>query len=201
MGVVEIFWFNYTSPPLNFDDLSKQARGMRFLLVDRITQFQPGESISAVKNLSLAEEYLADHFPGFPVMPGVLMLESLVQTGAWLMRMTEDFRYSTILLKQAKALKFNNFMKPGMTLKITASVHKRSEREYVFKAEGIPQAGIETAQTVPSAVSARITLEQRNLADENPEMAKVDERLIAEFRKILPQIWSGQEMAAVGSHQ
>jgi len=117
------------------------------------------------------------------------------------MRMTEDFRYSTILLKQAKALKFNNFMKPGMTLKITASVHKRSEREYVFKAEGIPQTGIETARTVPSAVSARITLEQRNLADENPEMAKSDERQIGEFRKLLPQIWSGQDMATVESHQ
>src|SRR5690606_16505029 len=89
-------------------------RIMRFLLVDRITTYQAGESITAVKNLSLAEEYLADHFPGFPVMPGVLMLESLVQTSAWLMRITEDFRYSTLLLKEAKALKFNNFMKPGM---------------------------------------------------------------------------------------
>lgn len=196
MGVVEVFWFNYTSPPLNFDDFAKRARGMRFLLVDRITHFQPGESISAVKNLSLAEEYLADHFPGFPVMPGVLMLESLVQTGAWLMRLSEDFRYSTILLKQAKALKFNNFMKPGMTLKISATVHKRTEREYVFKAEGIPGTGLETVASVPSAVSARITLEQFNLAERNPEMAKSDERQIAEFKQLLPQIFPGAKTSA-----
>ena len=46
---------------------------------------------SRVKNLSLAEEYLSDHFPGFPVMPGVLMLEALTQAGAWLVRELEDF--------------------------------------------------------------------------------------------------------------
>lgn len=168
---------------------------MRFLLVDRITSFAPGESITAVKNLSLAEEYLADHFPGFPVMPGVLMLESLVQASAWLMRITEDFRFSTILLKEAKALKFNNFMKPGMTLKVTSTVHKRSEREYVFKAEGIPQHG-QTVGDVASAVSARITLEQRNLAEQHPELAKSDQRQITEYRNLWSQVWTPERRNA-----
>lgn len=162
---------------------------MRFFLVDRITQLHVGESISAVKNLTLAEEYLADHFPGFPVMPGVLMLESLVQTSAWLMRVTEDFQYSTILLKQAKALKFNNFMKPGMILKISAKVLKRSEREYTFKAEGIPVYETSATEAVPSAVSARIILEQQNLRDQNPELAKSDQTQIAEFQNLWQQIW------------
>lgn len=162
---------------------------MRFLLVDRIMSFEAGESITAVKNLSLAEEYLADHFPGFPVMPGVLMLESLVQASAWLMRITEDFRFSTILLKEAKALKFNNFMKPGMTLKVTSTVHKRSDREYVFKAEGIPQQD-KNGGDVATAVSARITLEQRNLAEQNPEMAKADQRQISEYRSLWSQVWA-----------
>ena len=56
---------------------------MRFNLVDRIVEVQPGRSLQAVKNLTLGEEYLADHFPTFPVMPGVLMLETLVEAGAW----------------------------------------------------------------------------------------------------------------------
>ncbi len=86
---------------------------MRFLLVDRILSLEPGESVTAIKNVSLAEEYLADHFPGYPVLPGVMMLECLVQAGAWLMRSTEDFRYSMILLKQAKALKYNTSSGPA----------------------------------------------------------------------------------------
>ncbi len=57
---------------------------MKFLLVDRIESIQPGQRIVTTKALTLAEEYLADHFPAFPVMPGVLMLEALVQSAAWL---------------------------------------------------------------------------------------------------------------------
>src|SRR5262249_9191724 len=125
---------------------------MRFSLIDRITELQPGEQISGVKNVSLAEEYLQDHFPGFPILPGVLMVEALVQTSAWLMRATEEFRYSTVLLKEARAVKFNNFVTPGKALQIQCSVQKREAGEYTFKAA----ATVEGA----SAVSAKITLRQ-----------------------------------------
>jgi len=54
---------------------------MRFHLVDRIVEVKPGRSLKAIKNLTLGEEYLADHFPTFPVMPGVLMLQTLVEAG------------------------------------------------------------------------------------------------------------------------
>ena len=107
---------------------------MRFCLVDQIIEMHPGESITAVKNLTSGEEYLADHFPGFPIMPGVLMVESLVQTGAWLMRHTENFAYSTILLKEARAVKFSHFVKPGQTLQTHCKVHKRDGNEYTLKA-------------------------------------------------------------------
>ena len=50
---------------------------MRFNLIDKIVEVQAGSSLKAIKNLTLGEEYLADHFPTFPVMPGVLMLETL----------------------------------------------------------------------------------------------------------------------------
>ena len=52
---------------------------MRFTLLDRIVEVEPGKSITAVKAVSLSEEYLADHFPRFPVLPGVFMLEAMTQ--------------------------------------------------------------------------------------------------------------------------
>src|SRR5690606_24309448 len=101
-----------------------------------IISLDKGKSVQTIKSLSLAEEYLADHFPGFPVLPGVLMLESMVQAGAWLMRYTEDFQYSTILLKQAKALRFNNFVTPGRTLTVNVSVHEWKDELCVLKGSG-----------------------------------------------------------------
>jgi 3-hydroxyacyl-[acyl-carrier-protein] dehydratase len=69
---------------------------MRFTLLDRITDLEVGKRITASKSLSLAEEYLADHFPSAPVMPGVMMLEALVQASAWLVRVSEDFARALI---------------------------------------------------------------------------------------------------------
>ena len=155
---------------------------MRFSLIDRIQTLEAGKSVTAVKNLSLAEEYLADHFPGFPVMPGVLMLEALVQAGAWLLRYTDDFQFSTILLKQAKAVRFNSFVVPGKTLSVTATVHERSGNQCVLKASGTMDG--------TSTVSARLTLEQFNLADKNPSLRNSDERQIKAMRQLFAQIWS-----------
>lgn len=157
---------------------------MRFTLVDRITSLEPGVSVTAVKSLSQAEEYLMDHFPGFPVMPGVLMLESLVQASAWLMRHTEDFKYSQILLKQAKALKFSNLVTPGKILEVTSTVHERSEREWVFKGTGTVDGG--------PAVSVRFTLEQFNLRENNPALGHSDKLCVATLRKLFEQLWGPQ---------
>src|SRR6266849_9240574 len=95
---------------------------MRFNLVDEIRQLEPGRKIQAVKNLTLGEEYLADHFPTFPVMPGVLMLQTLLEAGAWLLRITEDFRHSVIVLREAKNVKYGNLVEPGRTLNVTVEL-------------------------------------------------------------------------------
>ncbi|MGH7128092.1 MAG: 3-hydroxyacyl-ACP dehydratase FabZ family protein [Planctomycetaceae bacterium] len=154
---------------------------MRFSLIDRITSLEPGRSITAIKTLSLAEEYLADHFPGFPVMPGVLMLESMVQAGAWLMRATGEFRHSTILLKQAKAVRFNNFVLPGQTLTVELTVLKQAEDQWTFKGTGTVQGA--------GAVNARLVLDQFNLADHNPDMAKSDQLRTETMRELFTQLW------------
>ena len=74
---------------------------MRFSLVDRITELSEGKHITAIKVLTLAEEYLADHFPRFPVMPGVMMLEAMYQASAWLIRKSEDFAHTMVVLREA----------------------------------------------------------------------------------------------------
>src|SRR5262245_53421413 len=149
---------------------------MRFTLIDRILSIDPGKSITAVKSLSLAEEYLADHFPGFPVMPGVLMVESLVQAGAWLVRHSVDCKHSAIRLKQARAVKFVNFVSPGRSLTVSVELQSWNGNECTLKGSGMVDG--------QSAVSAKLTLERFNLADRNPELAAADAHQIRKAREL-----------------
>lgn len=156
---------------------------MRFLLIDRITELDPQKSITAVKNLSMAEEYLADHFPGFPVMPGVLMLETLIQAGGWLIRQAEDFAHSTIMLKEVRAIRYNNFVSPGNTLVVQMTVKKQNGNIWDFNGSGTVNG--------ESAVSAKLTLEAFNLSDLNPSLAESDELRRKTYRDLFQQIWAG----------
>ncbi len=109
---------------------------MRFSLIDRIIELEPGNHITAIKSLTMAEEYLADHFPHFPVMPGVLMLEAMTQAAAWLVRASEDFAHSIVVLRQASNVKYAQFVEPGQTLTVMAEILKSSETETKVKATG-----------------------------------------------------------------
>ena len=154
---------------------------MRFLLIDRIIDFQPGARITAVKTLSLAEEYLADHFPNFPVMPGVLMLESMTQAAAWLIRLSEDFAHSIVTLKQAANVKYGQFVEPGQLLTVTAEIISQTERETKVKAQGSVDGR--------TTVSARLVLERYNLADLGPVEAGADEEVLDHLRDLLPILY------------
>jgi 3-hydroxyacyl-[acyl-carrier-protein] dehydratase len=72
---------------------------MRWIWIDRFVEFQRGKSAKAVKNLSLAEDYFDEHFPGYPVMPATLILEGLAQTGGILVGDANDFREKVVLAK------------------------------------------------------------------------------------------------------
>src|SRR5438552_17726203 len=109
---------------------------MRFNLVDRIVEVIPDRRLRAVKNLTLGEEYLADHFPTFPVMPGVLMLQTLVEAGAWLLRLSEDFRHSIIVLREAKNVKYGTFMDPGKTMVATVEQAETTDAFVTVKGKG-----------------------------------------------------------------
>src|SRR3954452_13021297 len=72
---------------------------MRWIWIDRFTEFESKKKAVAVKNLSMAEDIFADHFPGYPVMPASLMLEGLAQTGGILVGEANDFREKVVLAK------------------------------------------------------------------------------------------------------
>jgi 3-hydroxyacyl-[acyl-carrier-protein] dehydratase len=149
---------------------------MRFVLIDRIVDVQRGKSLVAVKNLSLAEEYLSDHFPGFPVMPGVLMLEALTQAGAWLLRDMEDFKHSIILLKQAKTIKYGSFVEPGRQLELRVTLESHDDTQASFKG-----AGVIDGQTM---VNGRFTLTRYNLRDKNPSLHATDSMIVENLRDL-----------------
>src|SRR5947208_12697050 len=109
---------------------------MRFNLVDRILEVEPNRRIRTVKHLTLGEEYLADHFPTFPVMPGVLMLQALVEAGAWLLRVTDDFRHSVTVLREARNIKYGTFMEPGRRLTLSVELTERSGELATLKGKG-----------------------------------------------------------------
>src|SRR5918995_7083537 len=108
---------------------------MRFWLLDTIRSYEPGERLTAAKNVALTEEYLADHFPEFPVLPGVFMLEAATQAGAWLLRLSENFSHSIISLREARNIKYADFVQPGQTLEITMSMMKKDDRLATLKME------------------------------------------------------------------
>jgi 3-hydroxyacyl-[acyl-carrier-protein] dehydratase len=88
---------------------------MRWIWIDRFTHFQSRKSATAVKNLSLAEDHFAEHFPGYPVMPAPLMLEGLAQTGGILVGEANDFKEKVVLAK-IPAAKFTREAVPGEQL-------------------------------------------------------------------------------------
>ena len=110
---------------------------MRFTLIDRILEIESGKRIHAVKSPTLSEEYLQDHFPRFPVMPGVLMLEAMAQAGAWLVRYTDNFAHNLILLKEARNVKYAGLVVPGQSLTILAEIQKREDDCIWLKTQGV----------------------------------------------------------------
>ena len=147
---------------------------MRFSLIDRIVELEPRVRITAIKNLTMSEEYLADHFPHFPVMPGVLMLEALTQASAWLVRVSEDFAHSMVVLKQANNVKYAQFLEPGQTLNVTAEIIKFGDGEVKLKAHGTVGDRM--------TLSARLTLACYNLADRDPDHQSTDEATRKDLR-------------------
>jgi 3-hydroxyacyl-[acyl-carrier-protein] dehydratase len=94
---------------------------MRWIWIDRFTEFVPGKRAVAIKNVSLAEEHLHDHWEAFPIMPACLMIEGMAQTAGILVGQARDFQEKVVLAKIVKA-EFDDIVVPGDQLTYQAEI-------------------------------------------------------------------------------
>jgi len=105
---------------------------MRFIFVDRIIKMEREKVASGIKNLAMSEDYFEHHFPFFPVMPGVLMLETMVQLSSWLISYSTEFNFFGLLSKLYDA-KFRRSVQPGDSLEIQVDWIERTNTGIVFR--------------------------------------------------------------------
>ncbi len=131
---------------------------MRYLLIDHITEYKSGELIRGIKNVAMSEDFLEFHFPKNPIMPGVLLLEAMVQLTGWLEAVSSDFE-SWFLIKNVRRCKFYGFALPGDQVKLevehlegngdnrvysgTGTVNEKKKLMAEFEGEIIPFSDIE----------------------------------------------------------
>jgi len=147
---------------------------MKFELIDKIIELESGKRIVAVKAVSLAEEYLADHFPTFPVLPGVLMLQAMVEAGAWLMREATDFSPNPILLSEAKNVTYKSFVKPGSLLTLEITCRSLAPEGGEFDGVG--------ASTQVEVVRAKFKLKRLELGDDQRMAAACNPKRTSHLR-------------------
>lgn len=95
-----------------------------FLLIDTIEELVPGEKAVAKKNVTMNEPYFMGHFPGNPVMPGVLIIEALAQTGAVAILCQDEWKGKTAYFAGINNAKFKQKVVPGDTLELTTEIIK-----------------------------------------------------------------------------
>lgn len=126
---------------------------MRFVLIDQVIE-RTAERIVARKQVSLAEEYLADHFPTFPILPGVLMLETMVQAARAMIDSA-----TPLVLGEVRALKYGNMVRPGEALEVEVTLHKRNDDgSFTCKGSGKVVRAAAAMASDDVAVSGRFTL-------------------------------------------
>ncbi len=99
---------------------------MRWIWFDRFEQFESGRRAVALKNVSLAEDHLHDHFPGYPLMPASLMIEGMAQTAGILVGEARNFAEKVILAKVKRAV-FHRVVRPGEQIRYEAEVEQLAD--------------------------------------------------------------------------
>ena len=136
---------------------------MKFSLVDQVLE-RSEDRIVAIKTVTTAEEYLQDHFPDFPVLPGVLMIEALVQAAR------ELVGEPRLVLGEVKALRYGSFVRPGETLRVDVRFLGRTDDGmFRFKGQGTVMRPGDAAGTpaegTENAVNGRFTMRPIRIPD------------------------------------
>lgn len=126
---------------------------MKFTLVDQFLECGPERAV-AVKNVAASEEYLADHFPSFPVLPGVFMLEAMIQAARGVLEAQGLHR---MMLGEVKALRYGTFVRPGEALRVEVDLVKSEDGRFTFKGAA-QRIGVGTDEPPATAVSGRFTM-------------------------------------------
>ncbi|MHC4394812.1 MAG: 3-hydroxyacyl-ACP dehydratase FabZ family protein [Planctomycetota bacterium] len=129
---------------------------MRWIWIDKFIEFKSGQRAVALKNVTLAEEHLHDHFPGFPVMPECLCIEAMAQTAGILVGEAKKFQEKVILAKITKCV-FFDYVKPGDTIKLAAK--------------------IESITSEAASTSGKITCEDNLIAEIDLMFSHIDQNL------------------------
>jgi 3-hydroxyacyl-[acyl-carrier-protein] dehydratase len=125
---------------------------MKFDLVDQILEQEEGRIVT-LKQVTQAEEYLGDHFPSFPILPGVLMLEAMVQAASRLCSKKGE----RLVLGEVKAVKYGAMVKPGERLKVEVTIVKKNDDGSV-SLKGIGTVLKNDTENTQTAVAGRFTI-------------------------------------------
>ncbi len=168
---------------------------MRWIWIDKFIEFQSGKHAVALKNVTLAEEHLHDHFPGFPVMPECLMIEAMAQTSGILVGEAKNFQEKVILAKIKKAV-FFDYVKPGDTLKL------ETEIESIAPEAASTSGKITCADKLIAEIDLMFSHIDQNLAGkEFPEENFVFTAEASVFESLLRDVASGNARTGADAEQ
>lgn len=127
-----------------------------FLLVDRIVGYETGKNIIGIKNVTINEPYFSGHFPGHPIMPGVLIIEAMAQVGAVYVKLEPDGQSDKLIyFRKIERAKFRKPVFPGDCLKMKLELLQRKGVLWRFKGEASVDDEIVTTAELQASIIER----------------------------------------------
>ncbi len=146
-----------TKTEFNIQDIIKLIpHRYPFILIDKIENMIPGESLTAIKNVTINEPFFQGHFPGQPVMPGVLILESMAQAGSFLaLKTVDDPMSKNMLFSGVDSAKFRKPIMPGDTIVIKMRMARRKLNLCIFEGEAYVGESLVTKAKISATIVDR----------------------------------------------